>query len=163
MSVGRWILKQQFQHRFFFVPVQQYREWKRSQIRHYSNRRKNRDLPENVDKFSTSDDYRIETVLIANSSELIDVNMPSEYSLSHAYPNPFNNSTNIDFNIPNDANVTVQIYNLLGKEVATLIDSRMDAGYHHLIWDANSIASGIYFIHMNSNNFTQTEKIILLK
>ena len=119
--------------------------------------------PESYDIFSTSDDYRIETVLIANSSELIDVNMPSEYSLSHAYPNPFNNSTNIDFNIPNEANVTVQIYNLLGKEVATLIDSRMDAGYHHLVWDANSIASGIYFIHMNSNNFTQTEKIILLK
>jgi len=119
--------------------------------------------PESYNVFSTSDDYRIEPVLIANSSELIDVNIPSEYSLSHAYPNPFNNSTNIDFNIPSEANVTLKIYNLLGKEVATLINLHMDAGHHHFTWDASFIASGIYFIQMNSNDFSQTEKIILLK
>jgi len=119
--------------------------------------------PENETIFTTDDAYKIEEVMVANSSELIDVSMPHEYSLGHAYPNPFNNSTNIDFNIPSEANVTVIIYNLLGKEVATLLNSRMDAGYHHLIWDASYFASGIYFIQMNSNYFSQTEKLILLK
>jgi len=72
-------------------------------------------------------------------------------------------STNIDFNIPSDANVTIKIFNLLGEEVTTLINSPMDAGYHHLNWDASFISSGIYFIQMSSNNFSQTEKVILLK
>tara|TARA_B100000579_G_C22699084_1_gene788875 strand:- start:66 stop:1055 length:990 start_codon:yes stop_codon:yes gene_type:complete len=119
--------------------------------------------PSHPDIFSSLDEYRIESILIANSSRLINVNMPNEFSLSHAYPNPFNNSTSIDFNIPIDSKVTIKIYNILGEEVVTLLDSQMEAGYHHLVWDASLFASGIYFINMISSKYSHTEKVILLK
>ena len=119
--------------------------------------------PEDDLLFETLHGFEIIDIVVANSHEYIEVNLPNEYYLSHAYPNPFNNSTSINFSIPTESHVSVKIYNLLGKEVASLVNETLDGGYHHLVWDAHNIASGIYFIQMSANNFVQTEKVILLK
>ena len=89
--------------------------------------------------------------------------LPESFSLSAAYPNPFNPTTTLSFALPVDNEVTLSIYNLQGREVSTLIDANMDAGYHSIVWDANSYASGVYFVKMVAGEFVNTQKLILIK
>ena len=91
--------------------------------------------------------------------------IPKEYSLSTAYPNPFNPVTNMSFSLPIDDNVTIVIYNLQGKEIETLVSDYVTAGYHSVIWNAANHSSGMYFVRMitgvNEKIFTQ--KLMLVK
>ena len=89
--------------------------------------------------------------------------VPAVYSLSTAYPNPFNPVTTLSFAIPIDSEVSLSVYNLQGREVSTLIDANMDAGYHSVVWDANSYASGVYFVKMVAGEFVNTQKLMLVK
>jgi len=89
--------------------------------------------------------------------------LPAVYSLSTAYPNPFNPTTTLSFAIPIDSEVSLSVYNLQGREVSTLIDGNMDAGYHSIVWDANSYASGVYFVKMVAGEFVNTQKLMLIK
>ena len=89
--------------------------------------------------------------------------MPSKYLLSQNYPNPFNPSTVIEFSLPQKANVSLKVFNSLGQEVAELINSEMFAGYHSVNFNATNLSSGIYFYRITSGNFTQTNKMLLLK
>jgi len=98
-----------------------------------------------------------------NSEININAGLPSEYGLSQNYPNPFNPATRIDFQLPEKNYVTLRIYDILGNLVSTLVDQEMDAGFHSISWNAGDFASGIYFYILNSNNFTATKKLILLK
>ena len=79
------------------------------------------------------------------------------------YPNPFNGYTNINFSIPIDSYITIKVFNLLGKEVTTLLKQDIYSGYHSITWDASTQASGVYFIKMITENYVKTKKIILLK
>ena len=88
---------------------------------------------------------------------------PVFYSLSEAYPNPFNPATTLSFAIPVDAAVSLSIYNMQGREVSTLINTNMDAGYHSVTWDANSYSSGVYFVHMIAGEYIKTQKLMLIK
>jgi len=89
--------------------------------------------------------------------------------LKHNYPNPFNPSTTIVFGLPEASDVTLEIYNSIGRKVATVINKRMDAGYHNFIWDASSVASGVYFYRMTAqagsgkSTFTKIQKMTLIK
>ena len=83
--------------------------------------------------------------------------------MDRAYPNPFNPTTTINFGLPIEAEVTILVYNLQGKEVSTLINSNMDAGYHSVVWDANSYASGVYFVKMVAGEYISTQKLMLIK
>ena len=96
-------------------------------------------------------------------SSLTQAIVPVEYNLSQAYPNPFNPVTTLSFAIPVDSEVSISIYNLQGREVSTLIDANMDAGYHSVVWDANSYASGVYFVKMVAGEFVNTQKLMLIK
>jgi hypothetical protein len=96
-------------------------------------------------------------------SSLSQVVIPETYSLSQAYPNPFNPTTTLSFAIPVDNEVTLSIYNLQGREVSTLIDANMDAGYHSIVWDANANASGVYFVKMMAGEYVSTQKLMLIK
>ncbi len=96
-------------------------------------------------------------------SSLSQVVIPEVYSLSQAYPNPFNPTTTLNFAIPVDNEVTLSIYNLQGREVSTLIDANMEAGYHSVVWDANSYASGVYFVKMMAGEYISTQKLMLIK
>jgi len=87
----------------------------------------------------------------------------NSYSLKLPYPNPFNPTTTLSFAIPIDSEVSLSVYNLQGREVSTLIDANMDAGYHSIVWDANSYASGVYFVKMVAGEFVNTQKLMLIK
>lgn len=89
--------------------------------------------------------------------------IPNEYSLYQNYPNPFNPSTTINYSIPKTANVTIKIYDVLGNEIKTLVESEQTAGNYSLVLNASSFASGVYFYRIKANEFTATKKFILLK
>ncbi|MDR3628231.1 MAG: T9SS type A sorting domain-containing protein [Ignavibacteriaceae bacterium] len=95
--------------------------------------------------------------------EKTDNKLPSTFNLAQNYPNPFNPSTTINFSIPKVSNVKIVIYNILGKEVATLANGEMKAGNYNVTWNAANIASGVYFYTISTPNFTSTKKMVLLK
>ena len=88
---------------------------------------------------------------------------PTSYSLSQNYPNPFNPSTKIEFKIPQAGLVNLKIYDLLGREISTLLNEEMQPGNHTIDFDASTLASGIYFYTLNAGDFVSTKKMILLK
>jgi hypothetical protein len=100
---------------------------------------------------------------ITGVEENITDGVPSEYSLSQNYPNPFNPTTNIEFSIPNSGMVSVKVFNVLGQEVANLVNQELKAGVHKVDFDATNLTSGIYFYTLESGNFTQSQKMLLLK
>ncbi|MBK8552501.1 MAG: T9SS type A sorting domain-containing protein [Ignavibacteria bacterium] len=89
--------------------------------------------------------------------------LANEYKLSQNYPNPFNPSTKIDFSIPKSGLVTIKVYDLVGKEVATLVNEVKAAGTHEVTFNGANLSSGAYFYRIESNNFVDTKKMFLLK
>lgn len=89
--------------------------------------------------------------------------VPTEYSISQNYPNPFNPNTKIEIALPIRAQTKVMIYDLLGREVMTLINQELNAGKYEINIDANNLPSGVYFYKIQSGDFIQTKKMILTK
>lgn len=89
--------------------------------------------------------------------------VPQEYSLSQNYPNPFNPSTKIDFTIPAAARVQITVYNVLGQEVAKVVNGMMTPGNHTVTFDAVKLASGVYMYKLVAGDFVSTRKMVLLK
>jgi len=90
-------------------------------------------------------------------------NMPEEYKLSQNYPNPFNPSTTIEYTVPEYSNVTITIYDALGKQIEQLYSGEKAAGTYSLQWNASSYSSGIYFYRLSTEKFVQVKKMLLLK
>jgi hypothetical protein len=88
---------------------------------------------------------------------------PTQFALYPAYPNPFNPTTTIKYDLPVDAHTHLKVYDLLGREVASLVDGDMEAGNHHVQFDARSMASGIYFYRIEAENFTSVRKIVVMR
>ena len=88
---------------------------------------------------------------------------PNTYSLNQNYPNPFNPSTQISFGLPKSGNVKLVVFDILGREVKTLVNEFQTAGTHNITFDASSLASGIYFYSITANDFTATKKMLLIK
>jgi len=93
-----------------------------------------------------------------NSNEI-----PANYSLSQNYPNPFNPVTNIKFAIPTTGYVKLVIFDVLGREIASLVNDNMTAGSYTVDFDASSLSSGVYFYRLDAGDFTQTKKMLLVK
>jgi hypothetical protein len=89
--------------------------------------------------------------------------LPSVFSLNQNYPNPFNPATSISFFVPKDGHVSLKVFDILGKEIATIVDRNMESGEHHYEWNASDYASGIYFYRITAGDFVQTKKMMLLK
>jgi len=89
--------------------------------------------------------------------------VPEDFSIHSIYPNPFNPITNVTYGIPEYTNVQIIVYDLLGKQVETLINELHKPGYHSVNWNADNLPSGVYLIRMNSGDFTQTQKVLLVK
>jgi hypothetical protein len=89
--------------------------------------------------------------------------LPYQYSLSPNYPNPFNPTTVIAYSIPKSGNISLKIYDLLGREVATLVNEIKQAGNYEVKFDGSKLASGIYLYRIQSGNFNYTRKMILIK
>jgi len=88
---------------------------------------------------------------------------PRAFALEQNYPNPFNPSTAIAYDLPSESHVTLKVYNMLGQEVATLVDNQSSAGRHTVTWNAGSQPSGIYFYRLTAAGATATGKMVLLK
>jgi len=91
------------------------------------------------------------------------VSLPVTYSLSQNYPNPFNPTTTIGYSVPKSGLVTIKIYDVLGRKVETLINEQKIPGNYKIAFNAGKLSSGIYFYRMQSGNFSQTKKLLLLK
>ena len=89
--------------------------------------------------------------------------LPTHYTLSQNYPNPFNAVTTIHYQLPAAGQVNLEVYNALGQKVATLVDSKQQAGYRSVIWDASKVSSGLYFYKLTAGDFTETRRMILVK
>jgi len=88
---------------------------------------------------------------------------PESFSISQSYPNPFNPTTTIDYALPEASHVTLQVYDILGREVETLVNEQKQTGYHSITWNASNQTSGMYFYKIQAGNFTETKKMLLLK
>jgi Secretion system C-terminal sorting domain len=97
------------------------------------------------------------------SVEKLDDLIPAKFELEQNYPNPFNPSTKIRFTVPEAGLVTMKVYNLLGQEVAILVNEEQAAGVYEVTFDAAQLPSGIYFYSINAGDFVATKKMILLK
>ena len=93
----------------------------------------------------------------------VDVSAPVKYELSQNFPNPFNPTTVIKYSIPEDNYVTIKLYNVLGKEIGTLVNDFKQAGKYKVSFDGSNLPSGIYFYTIQSGNFRQVKKMILQK
>jgi len=103
-----------------------------------------------------TDDYTVVNVTIQPS-------LPDEYYLSTAYPNPFNSTTRILYGIPDDAQVSIKIYDITGSLVETLISENQSAGNFSVTWDAGSNSTGIYMVRIDTGQFNRVTKILLVK
>ncbi|MBI3189499.1 MAG: T9SS type A sorting domain-containing protein [Ignavibacteriales bacterium] len=88
---------------------------------------------------------------------------PMKFSLEQNYPNPFNPTTNFGFRIANFGLVTLKVYDVLGREVATLIDEKKEVGEHSVLWNAEGFPSGVYFYKLTAGSFTDVKKLILIR
>ncbi len=85
------------------------------------------------------------------------------FSLSQNYPNPFNPTTTISFTLPSQSSVSLKVFDIIGREVATLVSGEMPAGTYARQWDATKVSSGVYFYRLQAGNLTETKKLVLLK
>jgi hypothetical protein len=96
---------------------------------------------------------------IRNISSII----PGDFTLKQNYPNPFNPATNIEFGLPKNTHVKIYIYDMLGKLVDMILDEELKAGSYKLDWSAKELTSGVYFYRLETPEFTQARKMVLLK
>jgi hypothetical protein len=96
-------------------------------------------------------------------AEVVSIGIPDKYDLSQNYPNPFNPVTTINYDLPNDGIVTIKVYDILGRELKTLVNEMKTAGYHKIQFNAADIASGAYFYQMKTGEFVAVKKFVVLK
>ena len=89
--------------------------------------------------------------------------LASNYFLVKSYPNPFNSSTTITYELPEAAKVDVKIFNVSGLQIANLQSGEMDAGYHSIRWTADNFPSGVYFCRLTSGNYEKSVKLLMLR
>ena len=121
--------------------------------------------PETDELFGFSGDFEIAEIIVANSQYEVSVDLPlaASFSLSEAYPNPFNPTTTMELYMPAAGNVKVEVYNLLGKPVATIVSGYRDKGTYNLTWDASDVSGGMYFVKMIVGEYVSTQKLVLIK
>ncbi|MBI1804143.1 MAG: T9SS type A sorting domain-containing protein [Ignavibacteria bacterium] len=101
--------------------------------------------------------------VVTDHSKVMSKVKPDAYRLEQNYPNPFNPTTRLNYAIPVDATVSLKVFNVLGQEVATVIDDFQTAGYKSVSFDASSLPSGLYFYRLQAGHFTDTKKMLLVK
>jgi len=108
-------------------------------------------------KLNNSEVSRV-TITVGSEEQL-----PTEFALAQNYPNPFNPTTTIKYDLPADTRVSLKIFNIIGQEVATLVNEDQRAGYKSVQWNPGTLASGVYFYRLSAGHFVQTRKLLLLR
>jgi hypothetical protein len=104
--------------------------------------------------------YNVSGISAIDSKSMTPV---ADYSLAQNYPNPFNPTTNIKFRLPETSEVVIDVFNLLGQRIETVINRRMPAGTHIIQFDGSNLASGVYLYRINAGPFQQVKKMLLVK
>jgi len=115
--------------------------------------------------FSAFGDYTIDEVLAATTDGYINVNVdtPSDFSISAAYPNPFNPSTNLTLDLNTDSNVNISIYNVMGQLTDVLVNDNLSANSYSFTWNASDVPSGLYFVKTEVGSTSSVQKVMLIK
>ena len=92
-----------------------------------------------------------------------EIDLPTIFNISEIYPNPFNASARISYSIPSISNIQVSVFNILGQEIVTLLDSEQLPGYYSITWNAGNVPSGFYIIRLENNINTISKKVLLVK
>ena len=104
------------------------------------------------------------TNLTINTVQLSqEVQIPNKFEISYPYPNPFNPSTSIAFGLPSSSEVDIKVYDIMGRQVATILSERLNEGYHKIDWNPANISTGIYFINIKANKNDFTYKVMFIK
>jgi 7,8-dihydropterin-6-yl-methyl-4-(beta-D-ribofuranosyl)aminobenzene 5'-phosphate synthase len=107
---------------------------------------------------------KLSTTLVTVKEEIgLQSKIPQTFSLSQNYPNPFNPSTVISYQLPVNSMVSLKIYDLLGREIATLVNEEQSAGWKEVEWNASAFSSGIYFYKLQTSNFIDVKKMSMIK
>jgi hypothetical protein len=101
--------------------------------------------------------------LVMQKTISLTVPVPTEYELTQNYPNPFNPTTTINYQVPADGFVTLKVFDLLGREVVTLVNEQQKADYYKVGLDASRLASGVYFYRLQGGEFTAVKRLMVLK
>ena len=101
--------------------------------------------------------------LMMSKSFIFSYTGPKEFKLEQNFPNPFNPTTKIQYQLPQDSRVTLKVYDILGSEVATLVNEEQEAGYKEVQFTGNNIASGMYVYRLQAGDYISTKKMMLLK
>ncbi len=116
--------------------------------------------------YNNSNNKPIETIAVFNDIPLDIVGnqeFPTNYNLFQNYPNPFNPTTKIKYSIPNSDKVLIKVYDVLGREVETLLNECENAGTYEIEFDGSNLTSGLYFYKITSGKYSETKKMILMK
>jgi hypothetical protein len=97
------------------------------------------------------------------TEEFIVDNVPEKIVLYQNYPNPFNPMTVIRFSLPRRENVTLEVFDVLGRDVAMLVNEQMEAGEHSVVFDASGLTSGVYFYRLQAGKFVSLKKMVLIR
>lgn len=117
-----------------------------------------------VDVNSNSSVYNVDgTTVVVSATPRAGANTPAEYSIAQNYPNPFNASTTFAFTIPEAGFVSLKVFDLLGREVATVINQELAADFHTVNWTAEGLPTGMYMYKLTAGQFSQTRKLLYLK
>ena len=109
------------------------------------------------------------SIVIEENLDLSDIkNIPNHYALHNAYPNPFNPLTTINYDLPKDSFVRIGIYDLMGRQIKTLVNENMMAGYRSINWNATNnlsqpVSAGLYIYTIQAGEFMKTKKMVLIK
>jgi glucuronoarabinoxylan endo-1,4-beta-xylanase len=95
--------------------------------------------------------------------ETVSASRPADFKLSQNYPNPFNPTTVVNYQLPQTSDVSLRVFDMLGREVMTLVNGRQSAGNYAVNINAAGMASGVYFYRLQAGNFTETRKMMLVK
>jgi photosystem II stability/assembly factor-like uncharacterized protein len=93
----------------------------------------------------------------------VEVKVPNKFELSQNYPNPFNPTTTISYEVAKETNVSLKVYDVIGNEIATLVNETKPAGAYQVVFDASKLSNGVYLYKIQAGNFTATKKLILMK
>jgi len=103
------------------------------------------------------------SAILLSDNLVLNENLPTEYSINQNFPNPFNPSTKIQYGLPEYSLVTIKIFDLLGREVMTLVNEIKNAGRYEVTFKGENFSSGIYYYRIKAGNYEQIRKMILLK